>query len=152
MNRIVRVKHRLASEKINAIATKLRIMHAFSGQFRRKRGSLDGEFPSRCPFSAFDQGLSRPLNPDGVPLSGLVSIKEGLSSLFSGISLVFRNVGGDLSCRSDAYFYLKCSVLSFRLEVEDGDFSDLKGSALDVHSSVIIERIYYYTRVYFDVK
>ena len=26
------------------------------------------------------------------------------------------------------------------LEVEDGDFSDLKGSALDVHSSVIVER------------
>ena len=25
------------------------------------------------------------------------------------------------------------------LEVEDGDFSDLKGSALDVHSSVIVE-------------
>ena len=24
------------------------------------------------------------------------------------------------------------------LEVEDGDFSDLKGSALDVHSSVIV--------------
>ena len=100
MNRIVRVKHRLASEKINAIATKLRIMQAFSGQFRRKRGSLDGEFPSRCPFSAFDQGwviisfisnelsLARPLNPDGVPLSGLVSIKGGLSSLFFGISLV----------------------------------------------------------------
>ena len=96
VNRIVRVKHRLASEKINAIATKLRIVQAFSGQFRRKRGSFDGEFPFRCPFSAFDQGcviisfisneLSRPLNPDGVPLSGLVSIKGGLSSLFSGIS------------------------------------------------------------------
>ena len=95
VNRIVRVKHRLASEKINAIATKLRIMQAFSGQFWRKRGSLDGEFPSWCPFSAFDQGcviistisneLSRPLNPSGVPLSGLVSIKWGTSSLFSGI-------------------------------------------------------------------
>ena len=26
------------------------------------------------------------------------------------------------------------------LEVEDGDLSDLKGSALDVHSSVTVER------------